>query len=54
MTQRNAKKLHNEDEIIFKGTGQVLTVIEVEDDSLHRDIFIRCDDGNLYHHREVK
>lgn len=47
-----AKKLHNEDEVIVKATGRVLTVIDIEIDG--RDVFIRCSDGNLYHHRALK
>lgn len=55
MRYKDARKLHNEDEIIVKSTGASLQVVgEVEDDTVHRDVFIRCTDGNLYHHRDVR
>ncbi len=52
MRYRNAKKLHNEDEVILKRTGRSLYVIEIE---VHeKDALIHCDDGNVHHHTEVK
>ena len=48
MTFREAKKLHNEDEVLVKGTGKSLRVVEIEIEN--RNVFIRCDDGKLYHH----
>ena len=50
----DAKKLHNEDEVIVKGTNKSLYVVEIEHDAEHKDVFIRCDDGNLYHHTALK
>lgn len=49
----DAKKLHDEDEVIVKKTGCVLHVLgDVEVDG--KDVFIPCDDGKLYHHTAVK
>lgn len=52
MTFRDAKKLHNGDEVIFKETKSILYVVEVKIDG--SDIYIYCDDGNWYHHRTLK
>lgn len=53
MTFRDAKKLHNEDEVTVKSTGKLLKVLgDVEIDG--KDAFIRCTDGNLYHHKAIK
>lgn len=46
-----ARKLHNEDEITIKKTGQILRVVEVQVEE--KACFILCDDGNQYHHMEV-
>lgn len=54
MTYRDAKKLHNEDEVIRKSDGAVLRVVAVDDYPKVKTISILCDDGNAYHHREVK
>lgn len=54
MTYQQAKKLHNKDEVITKLTGKSLCVIDIEIDEEHHDVFISCDDGNLYHHTAVK
>lgn len=54
MTYIQAKKLHNGDEVISKETGVYLYVVQTEIDAEHRDVFIRCDDGNCYHHRTVR
>jgi hypothetical protein len=49
----DAKKLRDEDEIIVKRTGRALHVLgDVEVDG--KNVFIRCDDGKLYHHTAVK
>mgnify|MGYP003322536120 CR=1 FL=1 len=50
----DAKKLHNEDEVIVKGTDKLLYVVEIEHDVEHKDVFIRCDDGVMYHHTALK
>lgn len=53
MTFREAKKLHDEDEVIVKRTDRVLQVIgDVEVDG--KDVFIYCSDGQVYHHTAVK
>lgn len=53
MTFAEAKKLHDEDEVIVKKTGQVLQVLgDVEVDG--KDVFIRCTDGRVYHHTGIK
>ena len=52
MTFTNAKKLHNEDEVTIKKTGVILTVISTE--VKEKTVTILCDDGNEYHHREIK
>jgi hypothetical protein len=38
MTFANAKKLHNEDEVAIK----------------EKTVTVLCDDGNEYHHKEIK
>lgn len=55
MTFRNAKKLHNEDEVTIKTTGETLWVLNawVPDDN-SKVVLIECDDGNTYHHTEVR
>lgn len=53
MKFKDAKKLHDEDEVIVKKTGQVLQILGgVEVDG--RDIFIHCSDGRVYHHTAVR
>ena len=54
MTYREAKKLHNEDEVLSKETGRSLYVISVEVDTEHRDVFVRCSDGLCYHHTAIR
>lgn len=54
MTYIQAKKLHNEDEVISKKTGASLYVVNTEVDAEHKDVFIHCDDGKCYHHTAVK
>ena len=51
MTFKDAKKLHNEDEVIHKGTGAILYVVKTS--NYEKNIFILCDDGITYHHREL-
>ena len=50
----HAKRLHNEDEVIFKRTGVVLRVVKTEVDEEHKDVFAYCDDGSCYHHTALK
>ena len=52
MKYRYIKKLHNEDEVALKSTGEVLTVVETTVSEKH--VNIMCNDGNWYHHKEVK
>ena len=54
MTYQNAKRLHNEDEVIHKYTNKLLRVVEVTDDAAHKDIYVLCDDGETYHHRTLR
>jgi hypothetical protein len=51
MIYRYAKKLHNEDEVLIKKTGEIVQVISIE--VWGKDIFVLCSDGNTYHHREL-
>ena len=53
MTYRNAKRLHNEDEVLIKEEGIYRYVISTEVDEEHKRVIILCDDGNYYHHRDV-
>lgn len=52
MTYHNAKKLHNKDEIAVKETNTVLTVISTTVND--KTVIVECDDGNKYHHRDIK
>lgn len=52
MTRKMANKLHNEDEVVKKLTGEVLTVISIRKEG--RNVFIFCDDGNEYHNKELR
>lgn len=52
MTYQKAKKLHNEDEVIIKESGAVLTVLNTT--VAEKTVIIECDDGNKYHHRDIK
>ena len=54
MTYRNAKKLHNEDEVMHKYTGEILTIVEVKIDELHKEVYVMCHDGEWYHHRTIQ
>lgn len=54
MNYKDAKNLHNGDEVIVKGTDKPLRVVEVEHDVESKDVFICCDDGILYHHTAFK
>jgi hypothetical protein len=52
MEYRKAKKLHNEDEIIVKATGCSLYVISTT--ITEKTVYVECDDGNIYHHKDIK
>ena len=52
MTRRQAEKLHNEDEIMVKETGEILTVLSV--DVYHKMVLVHCDNGNVYHHKDIR
>ena len=54
MTYRAAKKLHNEDEVIRKSDGCPLYVVSTEHHPDEKAVFIFCDDGDCYHHKEVR
>ena len=54
MRYRNAAKLHNEDEVIRKSDSASLYVISTVVNTLDKSVIILCDDGNAYHHRDVK
>ena len=54
MTFPEAKKLHNEDEVIVKKTGESLCVVSVKVDSVFREVWVTCDDGNTYRHSALK
>ena len=51
MTYKEAKTLHNEDEVIRKSDNRSLYVISVN--ITNTDVTLLCDDGNEYHHTEV-
>jgi hypothetical protein len=59
MTYANAKKLHNGDEVIVKGTGEVLTVVQVYcprpmNMIQRKEVFVECNDCNTYHHADIR
>ncbi len=54
MKYKDALKLHNEDEVIVKKTGSVLRVSFIERYEREKSVFVFCDDGKEYHHREIK
>lgn len=60
MKYKDAIKLHNEDEVIIKKTGEIRTVIEtIVTPKEHTTNNIPCvdillDDGNWYGYKEVK
>ena len=54
MTYRHAKKLNNGDAVTIKKTGQVMRVVSTEVQLGRKNVSIMCEDGNWYHHTEVK
>ena len=55
MRYQEAKKLHNEDEVIVKATGAVTTVIDTEIDDKNKIVTVNCDyDGYTpFKHTEI-
>lgn len=53
MLYKYAKNLRNGDEVIIKQTNEIVTVIDIIyiDD---KKIIVMCDDGNEYHHKDIK
>lgn len=54
MTFAEAKKLHNEDEVTIKETGEIVTVLQAYPSVNGKCIILECDDGNEYYNNEVK
>ena len=54
MTYNFAKKLHKGDRVTIKKTGYGMIIIATEVQLGRKNVSILCDDGNWYHHREVK
>lgn len=54
MTFRNAKRLHNEDEVTVKETNIIVSVLNTYIDESGKHVLIECDDGNTYYHDEIK
>lgn len=52
MKKSDAKKLHNEDEVIVKKTGEVLRVVDSHLNS--KRVYLLLSDGNYYNHKEIK
>ncbi len=52
MKYRDAKKLHNEDQVRVKKTEQVLSVVETA--VTPKTVTVLCNNGNEYHHTEIK
>lgn len=64
MTFKQAKRLHNEDEVIAKvvtripGSNvnlpyRVLRVVSTTVDEQRKDVWVLCDNGETYHHRTL-
>ena len=59
MRYDDARRLHNEDQVIVRKTGQVLMVVETrlvapeKTAGLAPAVQVMLDDGNWYHHREI-
>lgn len=51
MTYKDAKTLHNEDEVIRKSDNTSLHILSVN--ITDENVMLLCDDGNEYHHTEV-
>lgn len=59
MRYDDARRLHNEDQVIVRKTKQVLMVVETrlvapeKTAGLAPAVQVMLDDGNWYHHREI-
>ena len=59
MRYDDARRLHNEDQVIVRKTGQVLMVVETrlvapeKTAGLAPAVEVMLDDGNWYSHREI-
>lgn len=52
MKLKDAMKLHNEDEVIVKRTGEILHVVESHLNQ--KIVYLLLDDGEWYDHKEVR
>lgn len=52
----DALKLHDGDEVTVKKTGKVVTIdlVERENNRDDMEVWLWCDDGEVYLHREVR
>lgn len=50
----DAIKLHIADEVICKRNNDVVYVEKIYDDIMRKQVHILCDDGNWYHHNEIR
>ena len=53
MTYTAATKLHVGDEVKVKDSGDVITVLWIENFKGRKEVFVHGEDGNTYHHREI-
>ena len=54
MRFRDAKRLHNEDEVTIKETNEVVTVLQSYQSENGKHIIVECDDGNTYYNNEIR
>ena len=54
MKFRDAKRLHNEDEVTIKETNEVVTVLQSYQSENGKHIIVECDDGNTYYNDEIR
>ena len=54
MKYKDALKLRYGDEVLNKKTGLAIVVSFIERYEKDKTVYVFCDDGNEYHHREVK
>lgn len=54
MTYSAAKKLHNGNEVLRKSDGCPLYVTNTEHHTDKKTILIFCNDGECYHHKDIK
>ena len=60
MRFREAKKLHNGDEVFIRDgrnrfhSASVVEITIDDIDDKQKNVFVRCDDGFLYHHTALK